>query len=353
MYDNYQAVVNGRIWLVWDPQWCEVRMVRDEAQIFHCEITSKIGDIKCYLTIVYGFNAVEHMRALWENLKDVAMGVNKPWLIAGDFNAVMYQDDRMFGNPITYTEVKEYSKCMRELLLTEVQWRGDYYTWSNKQLNNDRINSRLDKAFGNHEWMMTWGHLIMQYDEPFISDHAPMLLTIVSSNSSIKVPFKIFNIWAEHKEFLEITCLQKKELIQSLEKWSSGEESALQQKAKARWIKLGDSNNKYFLALIKERTQRKKITELTSLTNRKLVEPEEIREEIVNFYKGLMGSTAYVLPAVKKQTIRKGPCITQQQRLCAEVTEKEIYDGLSSIGNDKSPGVDGYNAYFFKQVWTM
>ncbi|XP_070002748.1 uncharacterized protein [Nicotiana sylvestris] len=121
MYDNYQTAVNGRIWLVWDPQWCEVRMVRAEAQILHCEITSKIGDIRCYLTIVYGFNTVEHKRALWENLKDVAVGMNKPWLVAGDFNAVMYQDDRMFGNPITYTEVKEYSECMHELLLTEVQ----------------------------------------------------------------------------------------------------------------------------------------------------------------------------------------------------------------------------------------
>ncbi|XP_070026498.1 uncharacterized protein [Nicotiana sylvestris] len=179
-------------------------MVRVEAQILHCEVTSKIGDINCYLTIVYGFNTVEHMRALWENLKDVVVGMNKPWLVAGDFNAVMYQDDRIFGNPITYTEIKQYSECMHELFRTEVHWRGDYYTWSNKQQNNDRIYSKIDRAFGNHEWMMTWGHLIMQYDETFIPNHAPMLLTMVSSNNSIKVPFKIFNIWVEHKEFLEI-----------------------------------------------------------------------------------------------------------------------------------------------------
>ncbi|XP_075080401.1 uncharacterized protein LOC142165912 [Nicotiana tabacum] len=263
MYDNYQTAVNGRIWLVWDPQWCEVRMVRAEAQILHCEITSKIGDIRCYLTIVYGFNTVEHKRALWENLKDVAVGMNKPWLVAGDFNAVMYQDDRMFGNPITYTEVKEYSECMHELFRTEVHWRGDYYTWSNKQQNNDRIYSRL--------------------------------------------------------------LAKERELIQSLGKWSLIEESALQQKAKVRWIKLGESNNKYFSALTKERTQRKQITELISLTNRKLVEPEEIREEIVNFYKGLMGSTTYMLPAVNKHTMRKWPCITQQQREEVTVAIKEFF----------------------------
>ncbi|XP_019251156.1 PREDICTED: uncharacterized protein LOC109230079 [Nicotiana attenuata] len=85
------------------------------------------------------------------------------------------------------------------------------------------------------------------------------------------------------------------------------------------------------------------------------MDPEEIREEIIKFYKSLMGSAAHILPAVNKQTMRKGPVITQQQRirLCAEVTKKEIYDGLYSIGNDKSPGVDGYNAYFFKKVWPL
>lgn len=35
--------------------------------------------------------------------------------------------------------------------------------------------------------------------------------------------------------------------------------------------------------------------------------------------------------------------------LCVEVTEMEAYDGLCSIGDDKAPGVDGYNAMFFKK----
>ena len=35
--------------------------------------------------------------------------------------------------------------------------------------------------------------------------------------------------------------------------------------------------------------------------------------------------------------------------LCVEVTEMEAYDGLYSISDDKAPGVDGYNAMFFKK----
>lgn len=43
------------------------------------------------------------------------------------------------------------------------------------------------------------------------------------------------------------------------------EESALQQKFRANWIKLGDANNSYFNAVIKETAQKKQIRSLNFL----------------------------------------------------------------------------------------
>lgn len=43
--------------------------------------------------------------------------------------------------------------------------------------------------------------------------------------------------------------------------------------------------------------------------------------------------------------------VQQQLALWAKVTDKEIYVGLHSIGNDKEPVVDGHNAKFFKKAW--
>ena len=61
-----------------------------------------------------------------------------------------------------------------------------------------------------------------------------------------------------------------------LEKWSMIEESALRQKARAKWIQLGDANNKYFSSVIKERTQKKHIRNILSIDGRMLYEPQEI-----------------------------------------------------------------------------
>nr|XP_010321228.1 uncharacterized protein LOC104647500 [Solanum lycopersicum] len=148
---------------------------------------------------------------------------------------------------------------------------------------------------------------------------------------------------------------KEKELLINMEKWSMIEESALRQKARARWIKLGDANNKYFSSVIKERTQKKHIRSILYIYGRMLYELQEIQQEFVMFYKSLMGSSAGKLPAINAQVMKRGPVLSKQQRiqLRTGIIEYEIYTTLQSIGNDKPPGIDGYNAHFFKHSWKI
>ena len=149
--------------------------------------------------------------------------------------------------------------------------------------------------------------------------------------------------------------MQEKKMLIKLEKWSLIEESALRQKSRIKWIQLGDANNKYFSSVIKERNQKKQIRSIMSLKGEMLYDPQSIQEEFVVFYKGLMGTSAGKLPAINVQVMKRVPILTKEQRLqlCTAVTEQEIYDGLKSIGNDKAPGVDGFNAFFFKHTWQI
>ncbi|KAH0757473.1 hypothetical protein KY290_020966 [Solanum tuberosum] len=99
-----------------------------------------------------------------------------PWLICGDFNALLYAEDRLYG---------------------------EYYTWTNKQKGSDRIYSRIDRALGNFEWMIHWGHVVLNYSLPNIYDHDHMMLNMTTQPST-KPPFRFFNLWDEHSSFLSL-----------------------------------------------------------------------------------------------------------------------------------------------------
>lgn len=73
--------------------------------------------------------------------------------------------------------------------------------------------------------MMQFGHLILQYGKPFVSDHAPMLIPIRTTMNNNKVPFRFFNVWADHSSFLQIVE----------EEWANNKTSS---RMKNIWLKL-------------------------------------------------------------------------------------------------------------------
>nr|XP_009608206.1 uncharacterized protein LOC104102245 [Nicotiana tomentosiformis] len=202
---------------------------------------------------------------------------------------------------------------------------------------------------------MSWGHVETNYDLPQISDHAPMLLTLSSSTWTGGVPFRFFNIWATHEDFSQIVAsmwnshstqgtlksvwTRLTDLKPALKALNSRKFRGITQKiekaridlrkARTRWIQLRDSNSKYFTAVMKDRTQRKQITEITTLLGDKLTDPEAIKIEIADFYKRLMGSAVNSLHAINRSYMKNGPTLSHQQRvdLCAEITDaiKEFF----------------------------
>lgn len=93
---------------------------------------------------------------------------------------------------------------MQDLLLNELMWKGDFYSWSNKQLDSDRIYRRLKRAMGNDGSIMQYGQLVLDYMLPHISDHSPMFFDMSLTSCNNKIPFKFFNIWANHETFVLI-----------------------------------------------------------------------------------------------------------------------------------------------------
>ncbi|XP_056691623.1 uncharacterized protein [Spinacia oleracea] len=328
---NSSCNPRGRIWLV------------------HGELVDSKGVSMCLITFVYGLHTVETRKALWSALSGIAdMVPSSPWLVLGDFNAVLASHDRTNGT---------------------------------SGLGDSRVPSRIDIALENGCWMLKYGHLAVDYLNPSISDHSPLLLKFGDDHREGGRPFKFFNFLLKtlHKEeFAGISmriqkAQQELEEVQSqlgtdptnfllqvdekvytekLRKWLSVEESALKQKSRIQWLADGDSNSKFFYASVKQRRNVNRISLLYTDQGHKIVDPGEITLKIQKFYVTLLGTSATHLSKPDLPTLRSGSRLSRDATLslCVPVTNAEIDMALKSIDDNKAPGLDGFNVVFFKKA---
>nr|XP_016476659.1 PREDICTED: uncharacterized protein LOC107798203 [Nicotiana tabacum] len=109
-----------------------------------------------------------------------------------------------------------------------------------------------------------------------------------------------------------------------LEKWLMVEESIMKQKSRVQWLNLGDSNTVFYHACMKNRQARNNIGRLID-SNGDIVQNPEENDNVLNR--------------------------SQQLQLIRPVSRKEVKQALLGIDDNKAPGCDGYNSYFFKKVW--
>nr|XP_033516233.1 uncharacterized protein LOC108947930 [Nicotiana tomentosiformis] len=148
---------------------------------------------------------------------------------------------------------------------------------------------------------------------------------------------------------------KEKEALEDMYKWLSIQEKINKQKSKAHWIKERDGNNKYFFNCMKARASTNNISMLKGENGTLLHKQTEIEIEILNYYKGLLGAAVETLPAVNLNIMRQGPSLSQQQQrdMCTKITMEEIEIDLFDINDNKTPWIDGFNAYFFKKTWRI
>ncbi|XP_075076534.1 uncharacterized protein LOC142163173 [Nicotiana tabacum] len=78
------------------------------------------------------------------------------------------------------------------------------YTWCDNRDPPNTIWKRLDRRAYNSEWFDSFGGTSVTHLSRSYSDHAPSLITCKANNVDFTRYFKFLNIWAEHKDFLDV-----------------------------------------------------------------------------------------------------------------------------------------------------
>ena len=107
-------------------------MVKTEQEI-HVIIKLLSSNLSWILTCIYASPRFVERKLLWGNLSNVALLHDLPWVILGDFNELLSNDDKSGGNPINMNRALRFKDCLDLCGMIDLGFHGARYTWVNKQ----------------------------------------------------------------------------------------------------------------------------------------------------------------------------------------------------------------------------
>ncbi|XP_074306340.1 uncharacterized protein LOC141641582 [Silene latifolia] len=171
----------GRVWLLWDPSMFDVNVKDVTAQAIHSEVCRE--------------------ESLWNSIRDYHRGINGPWVVCGDFNAILDFNERIGGAPVSYADVLPLAQVTQDCNLADLKATGAFFTWNNKHETGDKVYSRIDRVMINDDWITTFPDSVANFLPEGLFDHCPCLISLECSHQQRTKSFKYFNMWAFSKEF--------------------------------------------------------------------------------------------------------------------------------------------------------
>lgn len=191
----------GGLWCFWDDQAIRIRVLSFTAQLLNIALITN-DSISNLISLVYASPSASIREQLYKYVENMAYYVNIPWILVGDFNMVLSQEDKRGGRPVG-AAVDRMQRMIDEYDLIEHAFSGHRFTWSNGQLGRFLIEQRLDQAWANRTWHLKFQSSTLQHLTLLYSDHSPLLPTTQVSPQDTN-PGRIFKFqanWMDHPDF--------------------------------------------------------------------------------------------------------------------------------------------------------
>ncbi|GKB69998.1 RNA-directed DNA polymerase, eukaryota, reverse transcriptase zinc-binding domain protein, partial [Tanacetum coccineum] len=131
------------------------------------------------------------------------------------------------------------------------------------------------------------------------------------------------------------------------------EELLLFQKAKIKWLSVGDRNNEFFHRMVKNRNHRNRINAIHDEDGRRY-EGDKVAEQFVKHFQNFLGNSIPVEKIVGMEDLFKNKLETEEaEYMVRDVSNEEIKHAIFQIEDNKALGPDGYSSHFYKKSWDI
>ncbi|XP_013613525.1 PREDICTED: uncharacterized protein LOC106319692 [Brassica oleracea var. oleracea] len=189
-----------------------------------------------FVSCVYGEPIQGNRTKVWERLSRIGAHRKEPWCMLGDFNEIRNNGEKIGGPRRGEASFQDFNDMLDIGEMVELQSSGDNLTWGGK-LGDSWIRSRLDRCFGNKQWMKLFPASNQAFLDKRGSDDRPVLVRLASSSEPFRGSFRfdrrflnnsgvkdeIKKAWLTNHPFFEAKVSDKlKRCRKALSKWKKG-----------------------------------------------------------------------------------------------------------------------------------
>lgn len=140
--------LSGGLAVMWKDSY-SVSVLSADKRIIYMEV--KFGSIKFFLTCTYGDPVVAKRQEVWERLTNIGLSRDEAWLLAGDFNELMSNEEKVGGAIRHESTFWDFRNMAENCKLKELRYTGNCLSWGGWR-ERVWVQCRLDRSFGNNEW---------------------------------------------------------------------------------------------------------------------------------------------------------------------------------------------------------
>ncbi|XP_019237891.1 PREDICTED: uncharacterized protein LOC109218029 [Nicotiana attenuata] len=340
-----------------------------------------------------------------------------PWLVGGDFNVILHEDEKIRGLPVHPPKYEDFVFCVNSCGLFEQGFERSPFIWWNGRSNAACIFKRLDRIFVNFPFENMLPAIEVEHLIRTGSDHAPLVMSCGEQTTNFVKPFRFLNFWTKHTAFMDVVrqnwevdfirdpffmfkqklrrvkealskwsretfgdifkqlailddIIRVKEMLfeeepsienrillqkaqSELKKYLSIEEQYWKQKAGMTWFAEGDRNTCFFHNHVNGKRKKLQLKRIEIGSGVWIEDQEQLATAAVDFYQEHVTNEGDPSDFSLLNNVPSIVIMEQNLELSRLLTIEEVRIAVFELSGESASGIDGFTGLFYQTCWDV
>ncbi|KAL9673474.1 hypothetical protein QQ045_029732 [Rhodiola kirilowii] len=183
---------SGGLLTIWEPDFLQLisKVSGRSFTLVHGTIKENQLEVTINFLNVYAPNTGKEKMLLWESLVELKASFSGEWVIGGDFNSVLLEEERS-RSTFNGNDANLFQDFIQAMEVLDLPLKGRRFTWG-----NTKGASRLDRFLVSPRVLSVWPKIQQVGLEKGLSDHVAVSLGVEEKGWGYK-PFRVLNAWLD------------------------------------------------------------------------------------------------------------------------------------------------------------